>query len=304
MNLRILLALSLILPTTAALAADGTFDKTLTVNGAPTVSIATGAGYIHVYPGTDNQVHITGHVHSSHALFSSDADAEARVKQIVASPPIVQSGNTITVSAPHGDSDLFRNIAIDYDVTTPRATTLNSHTGSGSMEIGGIEGTVTASSGSGSIHVDNIGPNARITTGSGRIQATNVRGAATLQTGSGSLELALTGAGDVKAQTGSGSIHIDGVAGALRAGTGSGSIEVAGNPTDEWRLETGSGSIHVHLAANAKFTLNAGTGSGTIHVNQPILTQGDMNKHHVTGAVNGGGPTLRASTGSGSITLE
>ena len=301
MNLRILLALSLILPTTAALAAEGNIDKTLTVTGAPTLSISEGSGYIHVYSGSDNQVHIKGHVHSNPNWFGGDA--EARVKDIVASPPIVQDGNTITI-AHHADSNLFQNISIDYDITTPRTTSLKAHTGSGSMEIGGIEGLANAESGSGSIHVDNIGPNARITTGSGRILATNVRGAATLQTGSGSIELALTGAGNVKAQTGSGSIHIDGVAGSLHAGTGSGSIEVAGNPTDEWRVETGSGSIRLHLAPNAKFTLNAGTGSGTIHVNQPILTQGDLNKHHVTGAVNGGGPTLRASTGSGSITLE
>ena len=77
----------------------------------------TAAGYIHVYPGSGNQVHIIGHVHATNNWFGSDADA--RVKQIVASPPITQSGNTITVSAPNGDSDLFRNIAIDYDVTTP-----------------------------------------------------------------------------------------------------------------------------------------------------------------------------------------
>jgi len=302
MNPRIALALPVLLPTTAALAAEGNFDKTLTVTGAPTVSISEGSGYIHVYPGSDNQVHIKGHVHSNPNWFGGDADA--RVKDIVASPPIVQEGNTITVAPRHADSDLFQNISIDYDITTPKATALKAHTGSGSIEIGGIQGLASAGSGSGSIHVDNIGPNARITTGSGRIQATNVHGAATLQTGSGSVDLALTAAGDVKAQTGSGSIHIDGVAGALRAGTGSGSIEVAGNPTDEWRVETGSGSIHLRLAPNAKFNFNGGTGSGTIHLSQPILTQGDLNKHHVTGTVNGGGPTLRASSGSGSITLE
>ena len=104
MNLRILLALFLVLPTTAALAAEGTFDKTLAVSGAPEVSISTGSGYVHVYPGSDSQVHIIGHVHSNAGLFGADADA--RVKEIVAAPPIEQSGNTIVVSAPKGDSDL------------------------------------------------------------------------------------------------------------------------------------------------------------------------------------------------------
>jgi hypothetical protein len=302
MNLRILLALSLILPATVALAAEGTFDKTLTVSGAPTLSVSSGAGYIHVYPGPGNQVHIIGHVHATNNWFGSDADA--RVKQIVDSPPISQFGNTITVANPNADSDFFRNIAIDYDVTTPAATTLKAHTGSGSMEIGGIQGTVTAASGSGSLHIDNIGPAPRIETGSGNIQATHVHGAAFVQTGSGSIELSLAAPGDVSAHTGSGSIHIDGAAGSLRASTGSGSIEADGNPTSEWRADSGSGSIRLQLAPNARFDLNASTGSGSIHTDRAIVMQGDLNRHHITATVNGGGPTVRASTGSGSITIR
>ena len=34
-----------------------------------------------------------------------------------------QSGNIITVVVPHTDSDFFRNISIDYDVTIPHAPT-------------------------------------------------------------------------------------------------------------------------------------------------------------------------------------
>ena len=63
MNLRTLLALALTVPALtapAALAADGVFDRTLTFSGAPTVSISTGAGYLHVAPGPDNQFHVTG----------------------------------------------------------------------------------------------------------------------------------------------------------------------------------------------------------------------------------------------------
>ena len=306
MKPRILFAAALTLAASAALAADSNataaFDRTLTVSGTPTLSIATGAGYVHVSPGTDSQVHIIGHVHVSPSWFGADADA--RVKQIVASPPITQSGNTITVAFPHADSDLFRNVSIDYDVTTPRATALKARTGSGGINIAGIDGTVSADSGSGGIRADGIGPNARLETGSGGIHASSVRGAAILQTGSGNLELSLTAAGDVKAQTGSGSIHIDGLNGGLRAGAGSGTIEVAGNPTSEWRLESGSGGIHLKLADAARFSLNAETGSGSVRVDHPIVMQGALNRHHVLGTVNGGGPTIRATTGSGDVTIH
>lgn len=288
----------------AAFAADGTFEKNLSVSGMPSVSVSTGSGYLHIYSGPDNQIHIVGHVHSHSGMFGSDSEADAKVQRIVSNPPIKQNGNIVSIGSSSGDSSLFQNISIDYDVITPRSTTLKAHTGSGSMEIGGIEGGVIANSGSGELKVENIGANSRLDTGSGSIHASNVHGAATLQTGSGSLDLDLSGAGDVTAHTGSGSIHIRGLNGALRASTGSGGIEASGNPTSEWRLQSGSGGIRVDVGPSAKFTLNADTGSGTIHIEQPILMQGSLNKHHVYGTVNGGGPTIRTSTGSGSITIH
>jgi DUF4097 and DUF4098 domain-containing protein YvlB len=258
-------ALTLTAFATRAFAADSeaTFDKTFSVNGAAIVSVSTGSGYIHVTAGQDNQVHIIGHVHSNSGWSFTSSSPDA-VKQIAANPPITQSGNTITVATPHTDG----NISIDYDVSAPRSTNLSSHSGSGSVQIAGIQGPVTADS------------------------------------GSGSLRLALAGSTAVKASTGSGSIHIDGVAGGLNASTGSGSIEANGNLTSDWRLSSGSGSIRLRLPDNARFSLNASTGSGSIHVDQPITMQGTLDHHHVSGTVNGGGPTIRANTGSGSITIN
>jgi hypothetical protein len=258
-------ALTLVALSTHAFAADSdaTFDKTLSANGAPTVFISTGSGYIHVTPGPDNQFRIIGHVRSHPGWLFSNANADT-ARQIAADPPIAQSGNTITVATPHADS----NVSIDYDVTTPRSTSLTAHSGSGSIQIAGIQGPVSAGS------------------------------------GSGSLRLSLAGSTDVKARTGSGSIHVDGLAGGLSASTGSGSIEATGNLTADWHLSTGSGSIRLKLPDNARFTLSASTGSGTVHVDQPIMMQGSLNHHHVSGTVNGGGPTLRATTGSGSITIN
>ncbi len=299
-----LLIAALTLTATAAFAAEGSFEKTLAVSGAPSLSVATGSGYVHVYSGTDSQVHVIGRVHARPGLFGGAGDAEAKVRQIVADPPIKQFGNTITIGTEHGESSLFHNVSIDYEITAPSGTTLKAATGSGDLEIGGIEGAVTAETGSGGMRVENIGANARLETGSGSIHATNVHGAATLQTGSGNLELELSGAGDVKAQTGSGSIRISGINGGLRAEAGSGNIEVAGNPTAEWRMESGSGSVAASVGSAAKFSLNAETGSGSIHVEQPLLSQDMRNRQHVVGTVNGGGPTLRATTGSGNITIR
>jgi DUF4097 and DUF4098 domain-containing protein YvlB len=271
-----------------AATSEDTFGRNLSLNGNPVLNVTTGSGTIHVSPGPDTQIHITGHVRANAGWLSGDVDA--RLKQIVAAPPIVQAGNVVTIGPSHADSgllrDLFRNISIDYDILTPRSTTVKARSGSGSVEISGIDGTVDAEAGSGNVH------------------ATGIRGASSLETGSGNIDLSLAGPGDVRATTGSGSIRIEGLAGSLRATVGSGSINVTGNPTSEWRLTTGSGSIHLQIPPSARFNLNAETGSGGVHLDRPIATQGNLNRRHVAGTVNGGGPALRASTGSGSITID
>jgi hypothetical protein len=264
--------------------ADSNFDRTLNVSGSPNLSVATGSGYIHLNPGSGNQVHIVAHVRSSHGWMSGGSDVDSRIQQIVANPPIVQNGNDITIGERH-NNDLFRNINIDYDITLPKTSGISATTGSGDVQIQDVGASVKAQSGSGSVHVN------------------GVQGPATLGTGSGDIELQQTGPGDVKAETGSGSIRLQGLAGALKASTGSGDIEAQGQPTSDWKLSTGSGSVRL-VVGNAHFNLDADTGSGGINVSQPITMQGSLNRHHVSGVVNGGGPTIRIGTGSGDIQIK
>lgn len=277
-------AATLTLAAATAFAADSNFDRTLNVSGSPNVSVATGSGYIHLNPGSGNQVHIVAHVRSSHGWMSGGSDVDSRIQQIVSNPPIVQSGNDITIGERH-NNDLYRNINIDYEITLPKTSAIIAATGSGDVQIQDVGASVKAQSGSGSVHVH------------------GVQGPSTLGTGSGDIELQQTGPGDVKAETGSGSIRLQGVAGGLKASTGSGDIDAQGQPTSDWKLTTGSGSVRLAVG-NAHFNLDADTGSGGINVSQPITMQGSLNRHHVSGVVNGGGPTVRISTGSGDVQIK
>jgi DUF4097 and DUF4098 domain-containing protein YvlB len=263
----------------AALAADGTFDKTLHVDGQVILSLNTGSGYIHVSPGSDNEVHIVGHVHAG--SWGDFGSAQDRVNDVVAHPPIEQSGNIITV----GKHTSYHNISVDYDVTTPKGTELE------------------ANSGSGDLRLLNLGGSLKANTGSGEIEASGLTGHVGLETGSGDIHADMHAANDVKAETGSGSIHLQGVQGALYAQTGSGDIEVGGQPSTNWKLETGSGSVTLNVG-NARFSLDASTGSGSVHSDPPITTHGSLERHHIMGDVNGGGPTVRIETGSGDIRIH
>src|SRR5580704_4205686 len=172
----------LTLAAATAFAADASFDRTLNVSGPPNVSVSTGSGSVHLHPGSASQVHIVAHLHSSHGWMSGGSDVDSRIQQIANNPPIIQSGNDITIGERH-NNDLYRNISIDYDITLPASS------------------NITAASGSGNVEIENVGATLKAQTGSGNVNATGIQGAATLGTGSGDITLHQTGPGDVKAET-------------------------------------------------------------------------------------------------------
>jgi hypothetical protein len=289
----------------SAFAAGGTFSRTLSVSGSPIVTIATGAGYIHVNSGSGSEVRIEAKVSAQSGWnFGGSGSAEDRVRAILAHPPIVQNGNSVTIGPSSGNDEEFRNIAIDYEITMPAKSTVKATTGSGTLEVSHIGTLLLAQTGSGDIHLHEVGGAPNVGTGSGSIHVEGVHGAASLETGSGDIELSQEAAGDIKVSSGSGSIRLRGVNGAVRAGTGSGDIEVDGNPSAEWRLNTSSGSIRLTVNPAAHYTVNASTDSGSVRVAQPISLGASLDRQHIVGTVNGGGPTLRLTTSSGDISIH
>lgn len=276
-----LTAATLVIPA-LALASDGTFDKTLNVSGPVQLEVSTGSGYVHVTPGSDNQVHIIGHVHANRGWMGGSDDEQ--VQKVVNNPPIEQNGNNIRVGQQQHDG-LFNHISIDYDITAPRSTHLKAGSGSGDIKAVSMSGGVRLETGSGTVNGDDLG------------------GDGYLQTGSGDIRVNFSNGGNVTAGAGSGSIRLTGVKGGLKAETGSGDISIAGQPLQSWKIEAGSGSVDLNLGG-AKFTLDAETGSGSIRTDQPISMQGSLEKHHITGNINGGGPTVKVETGSGSIRIH
>jgi beta-lactamase regulating signal transducer with metallopeptidase domain len=250
-----------------------TFERTLSLNGQAQLSVATGSGDIVLSRGSGSQIHVRA------KIFVSREGNQEEARQIAANPPIEQNGNVIHIGQ---HQEHWRGISIDYQIEAPADTQIN------------------ATSGSGDIADTGVGQNAKLTTGSGNIDATGLSGGFYITTGSGDVRLEDTGEGDSKAQTGSGNIEIKGVHGSLVAGTGSGDIKATGTPSSPWKLGTGSGNVELWLGSTG-FTLDASTGSGSISTDHEMMMQGDLNRHHIIGKVNGGGPTVRIETGSGDI---
>jgi hypothetical protein len=303
-------------------AAEGSFDRTLKVNGAVDLTVSTGSGSIAVHTGDAATVRVSAKIRVSEGWRISDSEAREKVRKIEANPPIEQVGNTIRIGEIK-DEELRHNVSISYEVITPVETRLRASSGSGSETLEGVHGPVEASTGSGGIRVLHVGGDLHATTGSGSINADGVQGSMhattgsggihaigvagglTGETGSGSIELEQTAAGDVDVQTGSGGITLRGVKGRLHARTGSGSISAEGVPSAEWRLHSGSGGVTLRLPADAGFELEASTGSGSVSTTHELTVVGLIgNRHELRGKSHGGGPLISASTSSGSIRVE
>ena len=249
------------------------FDRTLSVTGDVQLIVSTGSGDIHLTHGSASQIRIHGQIHARrHA-------SQEEVNAIASNPPIEQEGNVVRVG-PHEEH--WHDISIDYEIEAPAGALLG------------------ASSGSGNIVDEGVGQNAKLETGSGDITASGLQGPFLVKTGSGNITAEQTGTGDVRAETGSGNIEIKDIHGSFRAQTGSGDIKATGTPSAPWTLETGSGNIDF-WPNNAPLTLDASTGSGSVTTDHEMLVKGSFDHHHITGSLNGGGPIVRAQTGSGDI---
>ena len=259
-----------------ARATESTFERDLTFTGRVDLTVATGSGYVHLTHGAPGRIHIFGRVKSGWG------GNEQRVQDIASHPPIEQTGNIVRIGARHEN---MSNISIDYEIQAPPDAFLDAATGSGDVTD------------------DGVGANAKLNTGSGSIHATGLQGGFELKTGSGSIYGEQVGAGDVKAETGSGSIELKNLRGGLLAHTGSGNIKADGTPSEPWHITTGSGSVEL-WTGNAGFSLDAESGSGRIHTDREISSMESEAHHHMTGKINGGGPTVIIHTGSGTIRIH
>ncbi len=296
-------ALVLLLASTSAFAStpQGTFERTLQVNGPVDLEVLTHSGDVTIRAGSSSSVFIRGKIYVGDRWFGGRRDDD--VHAIEQNPPIHQSGNSI-----HVEYVDYRNISIDYEISVPADATVRARSGSGDQIIEGTRGNVDVQTGSGNVKLTNISGEVHLQTGSGDVRARSISGTVRGGTGSGDVEVEETGKGNVELHTGSGGINARGINGGFRGETGSGDVTAEGTMTDTWELHTGSGNVHVRLPANAAFDADISSSSGSVEVGEPIemTVQGRIgdSRKSVRGKVHGGGPVLRVRTGSGDIHIN
>src|SRR5579862_6900722 len=210
------IALVVLLASTIVFAStpQGTFEKTLTVNGPVDLEVLTHSGDVTVRAGSSGSVIIRGQIYVGNHWLSGNRDGD--VHEIEQHPPIRQEGNRI-----HVDYVDVRNISVDYEISVPAETTVRTHSGSGDQTIEGTHGNVETQTGSGNVKLANLTGDIRLQTGSGDIRAHQISGPVRGGTGSGDVEIEEISSGDIDLHTGSGNIKAHGVQGSFHGETGS-----------------------------------------------------------------------------------
>lgn len=280
----------------------GTFERSYTVSGAVELEVATRSGDICVRNGPAGTVTVRGKIHVGDRWFTGNRQGD--VSDIEKNPPINQSGNSIRI-----DYTKYHDISIDYEITAPAETSVQTHSGSGDQRMEGLAGKLDLQSGSGDMRLREIGNDVHIKTGSGDVDAHEISGAFGIESGSGDVRVEANGnGGDSSVRTGSGGVELRGVKGGLRVESGSGDLTISGTQTAAWEIRTSSGNIELQLQPGAAFDLDASAGSGNVTVDGPVTMtiEGDVGKarHSMRGKVGGGGPLLTVHTGSGDVHIH
>jgi len=235
-------------------------EQTISVKPGTAVKVETRNGRIHVVEGRDGKVRI-GYIKRARAS-ASPRKLLSQIKVVVK-----QQSGTLYVTAEHPSGSLTKQFGVSFELTVPKGTRLHLETRNGSVELGFMNGTVTA------------------TTRNGSIKAKHV-------------------AGPLKASTHNGSIHVDGVASNFDVRSRNGSIRV--QLANELKLtgkcvaETRNGSVRISAPKTLAANLKAKTRNGSIHSEFKLASS---SRNRASGKIGAGGHPIRLKTHNGSIYL-
>jgi DUF4097 and DUF4098 domain-containing protein YvlB len=205
-------------------------------------------------------------------------------------------------------------------VRVPPNTIVETTSDSGETTIRGVSGAVRVQTQSSAITLESLGGATTVRTGSGAVRVDRISGALDvttsssgftghrlgssfrLRTRSGAVDAEFDGSGDVDVDSGSSAIRLHRVRGGLTAKSGSGQVTIYGTPGSEWLVTTRSSKIEVYVDASDGFALDADSRSGDVEV-VGLTVSGTVAKRGANGAVAGGGPRMRLSSGSGAIRI-
>ena len=283
------------------------FEKTVALAKDGKVDIGNISGNITAMSWNQDQVKIE-------ALKVSKADSKEKAKENAdkVKIEISQEGSVLRIETkyPKG-KELGRNeslnVSVDYKLWIPEKAALKAHSISGDVTAEAIGGPADLKAVSGNVRIAKAGDGAECSSVSGGVVVSEVTGSAFLKSVSGDVKANMI-KGSVEAETVSGGVELIDVseAASVRAKALSGDVVYRGriNRQGKYAFKAHSGDVELYLPADSAFDFEADSFSGGIETDFEIKVMGKMSPREMTGTVNGGGATLKASSFSGDIRLK
>jgi DUF4097 and DUF4098 domain-containing protein YvlB len=308
------------------------------------VRAETSGGSLTIEGGTDMNAKVEMYVRGNNGNGNLDkAEIEDRLKDYDISIA-QEGSTIVATAKRHSNLTNWKNsLSISFKFYTPRKVTTDLRTSGGSIQLSALTGTqkfrtsggslnmsditgdINGQTSGGSIHLDRCQAGTSgyldLQTSGGSIEAKSSSGKMRLHTSGGSIRLSdLKGnvdaqtsggsihgddlAGDIKASTSGGSVRLANIAGSLDASTSGGGMDVSLTKLGEYvRLSTSAGNVNVRMPLDKGLDLNLR--GNRVQLPQTIAKfEGDIEKDHVKGKLNGGGVDVSISANSGSVYIN
>jgi hypothetical protein len=286
---RLLVILAVWLPASAALAAQGSFDKRYDAPPGGHLTLDTDVG----------SVVIVGHDTHEVVIHADVSDPEhLDISAVQNSSGVMVTGR---VSPSNWLSWLdFRSMHVRFTIDVPRDYPVQIQTAGGSIDVGHLSASVDGKTSGGGITIRDVVGSVNVHTSGGGIRAERVNGATELRTSGGSIDI-VDASGDLDARTSGGSIELKSIEGRVKADTSGGSIHAEVRTNHGVSLTSSGGSVTLLLPENVHASLDAKTSGGRAQSELP-LSSTELDDHsHLRGAINGGGEQVFLRTSGGSI---
>jgi hypothetical protein len=182
------------------------------------------------------------------------------------------------------------NDRVEITIAAPVNMVADIQTSNGSVKMTNFENSLAAYSlrtSNGSITVDQLKANMlRLSSSNGSLNMRNVVATLNAHTSNGKVEAYNSELNVERIDTSNGSVELNG------------KINQTGNGT----ISTSNGSVNLRVEKTSDFVFDVNTGNGSINYQLGGAALAINEKHHLKTA--GNGPTLRISTGNGSVTLR
>lgn len=264
-----------------------------------TLDLTNANGSVQISGWDKNTIDISG------TKYAPDTDG---LKDVQVKASVHGSKATIETIAPQ--HSFHGSYGAAYVIHVPRKISLEQvHTTNGSVSVEDLEGGGRVTSTNGRISMNHATGDYNVHTTNGAIHLDDCSGVFRAESSNGSIKGNLA-AGAIDANTTNGPVDFtidhpkDGQAMEASSTNGSIMLALAQFHDNAIKADTTNGGITLRLPNDVNADLNARTSAASIKSDLQITTTGEISKHHLSGKLGHGGPSISLETSNGGIHLQ